>query len=145
MNEGKYNLAKTSFREVLKLYPSHPQARRQLVYIQSNMSTLETNQRKKLLKQVIIPEVNLEKATVQESVEVLSSHIKTNSKDKKSPNIIVQDSKSLFKGKTVTLRLSKVPAETLLKYITDQVDGQTRYDTHAIVIRPRPRDVQPEQ
>ena len=91
MNEGKYELAKTSFREVLRLYPTHPQAKRQLLYITSNYNTLETNKRKKELRNVVIPKVDLEKATVQESIEILSALIKLESKQKVSPNFIVQD------------------------------------------------------
>lgn len=137
MNEGKYQLARTSFREVLKIYPSHPQARRQLGYINSNINSLESNKRKKELHQVVISKVDIDKATVQDAVDVLSAHVKRESKNKVSPNFIVQDTAGGFAGKTVTLNLSNVPADTLLKYITDQVGAAVRFDKHAIVIRPR--------
>lgn len=137
MNEGKYSLARTSFREVLKLYPTHPQARRQLVYINSNFNSLETNKRKKELRQVVIPKVDIEQSSVKESIDILSAHIKQTSKGKVNPNFIVQDRSGAFASKTVTLNLSNVPADTLLKYITDQVGAIARYDTHAIVISPR--------
>ena len=58
MKEGKFNLAKTSFKEVLRIYPNHPQARRQLLYISSNRNALDIKRRKDALRKVIIPQVN---------------------------------------------------------------------------------------
>ncbi len=40
-------------------------------------------------------------------------------------------------ARSTTLRLNRVPAETLLRYIVDQANGNIRYDNHAIVITPR--------
>lgn len=137
MNDGKYDLAKMSFREVLRIYPTHPQAKRHLLHLNSNRSSLEVGKRKKVLRQVIIPKFDLDKASVQESMEMLSAHVKQASSNKVDPNFIVQDRTGAFAGKTVTLNLSNVPAETLLGYIVDQVGAIARYDSHAIVIKPR--------
>jgi len=137
VNEGNFNLAKQSFREVLKLYPTHPQARRQLTNITANRNTLEIGRRKATLKKVIIPQVNLEKETLREALDMLREQVKRESKGKVKPNFIVQDRTGGFKGRTVTLQLNRVPAETLLRYIVDQANGNIRYDNHAIVITPR--------
>jgi hypothetical protein len=137
MNAGQYNLAETSFRGVLKLYPTHPQARKKLNYIRSNQNTLETGQRKKEMRKVVIPKVDIDKASLQEALDVLSAHIKQASRSKTSPNFIVQDRSGGFTGKVVTLNLSNVPADTLLKYIVDQVGGVAKFDSHAIIIKPR--------
>ena len=137
MKAGQYNLAKTSFRGVLKLYPTHPQARQKLNYISSNQGTLETDQRKKEMRKVVIPKVDIDKASLQEAIDVLSAHIKQASQSKTSPNFIVQDRSGGFTGKVVTLNLSNVPADTLLKYIVDQVGGVAKFDSHAIIIKPR--------
>ena len=137
MNAGKYEIAKTSFREVLKIYPSHPQAKRKLLYLNANRKTLEVGQRKNALGKVVIPKVDIDKASVQESIEILMAHVKSASSDKKSPNMIVNDPKGGFTGKTVTLNLTNIPASTLLQYILDQSGGVARFDNHAIVIRPR--------
>jgi hypothetical protein len=137
INEGNFNLAKTSFKEVLKIYPSHPQARRQLIHISTNRNSLEIGRRKSALRKVIIPQVNLEKATIQEALEMLAVQVERESKKKIIPNFIVQDPTEGFKGRTVTLRLNRIPAETMLRYIVEQASGHIRFDNHAIVITPR--------
>ncbi len=113
MNEGNFDLAKTSFREVLRIYPKHPQARAKLIHITSNRNALEIGKR------------------------ILGVQIERASNKKVTPNFIVQDPTNAFHGRTVTLRLNRIPAETLLRYIADQAGGRIRYDNHAIVITPR--------
>ena len=137
MKDGHYHQAKTSFRGVLKLYPSHPQARQKLNYITSNQKSLESNSRKKALSKVVITKVDMDKLTLQEAIEVLSAQVKHVSSSKVNPNIIIQDRSGVFTGKLVTLNLSKVPADTLLGYILGQVGGTAKYDSHAIIIKPR--------
>ena len=68
---------------------------------------------------------------------MLAVQVERESKKKVTPNFIVQDPTGGFKGRSVTLRLNRIPAETLLKYIVDQAAGNVRYDNHAIVITPR--------
>lgn len=143
MKEGKFNLAKTSFKEVLRIYPNHPQARRQLLYISSNRNALDIKRRKDALRKVIIPQVNLEKATVRESLDMLAIQVGRESKKKVTPNFIVQDPTGAFKNSRVTLRLNRIPAETLLRYIVDQAGGYIRYDNHAVVITPRKKAAAP--
>ena len=137
MNEGNFDLAKTSFKGVLKIYPHHPQARAKLIHISTNRNSLEIGRRKAALRMVIIPKVNLEKTTIQEALEMQAVQVERESKKKVTPNFIVQDPTGGFKGRSVTLRLNRIPAETLLKYIVDQAAGNVRYDNHAIVITPR--------
>ena len=137
MNEGNFDLAKTSFKGVLKIYPHHPQARAKLIHISTNRNSLEIGRRKAALRMVIIPKVNLKKTTIQEALEMLAVQVERESKKKVTPNFIVQDPTGGFKGRSVTLRLNRIPAETLLKYIVDQAAGNVRYDNHAIVITPR--------
>lgn len=136
MREGKYEIAQTSFREVLRLYPKHTQARKNLLHILNNRNSLEINKRKASLKNIIIPSIDLDKATVQEAVEVLSVMIEQQSKKNSVPNFIVQDSTSTFDNKSITLRLNRTPADAVLKYIVDQAVATLRYDKHAIIIRP---------
>lgn len=139
MNEGNFALAKTSFQEVLRIYPNHPQARAKLIHLTENRNTLEIGKRKAELSKVIIPNVDLDKATIQEALEMLAIQTERESQKKITPNFIVQDPTGGFKGRTVTLRLNRIPAETLLRYIADQAGGNIRYDDHAIVITPRHR------
>lgn len=141
MNQGKYELAQMSFKEVLRIYPKHTQARKHLIYISSNKKSLETKRRKVTLKRVMIPKVNFENATITEALNVLTVQVERASKGKVTPNFIVQDSNGAFKNSRVNLRLNNIPAETLLRYIVDQTGGNVRYDKHAIVITPRKKAV----
>lgn len=136
MREGKFEIAKTSFREVLRLYPKHTLARKNLLHILNNRNSLETNKRKAALKKVIIPKVDFDQSTVQEAIEILGSMIEIQSKKSVAPNFIVQDPTATFQNKGITLRLNNIPAQTVLKYIVDQAAGSVRYDKHAIIIRP---------
>lgn len=135
--EGRYQLAKTSFQQVLRIYPNHPQARRQLMYLHTNRDALATKNRKKQLHEVVIPKVDMHQVSPQEALDILSALVKQESKQKVSPNFIIQDRSKALDGKTVTLNLSRVPADTLLRYIADQAGAVARYDTHAIVLIPR--------
>jgi len=137
MRSGNVKLAETSFQEVLKIYPTHPQARRQLLYLRSNRGKLESGKRKSDLHRVEIPQVNIENASVKESIEILAAQVSQASNQKVRPNFIVQDPLGKFKGKSVNLKLTKVPADTLLRYILEQAGGQVRFDKHAIVVTPR--------
>jgi len=89
------------------------------------------------LAAIIIPKLDLEKATLRETLDVLGVQIKNASKEKLNPNFIIRDLKAVFRNKTVTLRLNQIPADVLLQYIADQVGGKIRYDKHAIIIYPR--------
>lgn len=138
---GNYELAKTSFREVLKIYPTHPQAKRQLIYLTNNKKSLNVNKRKGALHQVILPKIDIDKSNLQEALEILSAHIAQASSNKVKPNIIVQDPAHKFSGRTVTLNLNNIPADALLGYILDQTSGIARFDAHAIVVSPRQQTV----
>jgi len=137
MGEGKYDIAASLFREVIRLYPKHTQARRHLLHILNNRKTLEITKRKAALKKITIPSVDLDKATVQEALQVLSTIVERESKKTVTPNFIVQDPTNTFASSSVTLKLNRIPAETLLNYIVDQANARVRYDNHAIVISPR--------
>ena len=136
MNEGKYDIAKMSFREALRNNPKHLLARQKLLYISKNRNSLDIQNRKNVLRRVIIPKVDLDKASLQESLDILAVQIERISQQKVTPNFIIQDPKGTFQNRKVTLRLNRIPAETTLRYIVEQVGAHIRYDNHAIVIIP---------
>lgn len=137
MKAGEYDLARVSFKEVLKLFPAHPESKRQLLYLDTNRKSLEVGKRKKTLHKIVIKKIDFDALSTQEAIEILSAHVSKASPEDAKPNFIVQDRQGAFKGKTVTLNLNNVPADTLLQYILDQVGGASRYDQYAIVITPR--------
>ncbi|MBK1855008.1 tetratricopeptide repeat protein [Verrucomicrobiaceae bacterium 5K15] len=137
MRSGHYDAAASSFRQVLQLYPKHLKAKQNLLYILENKDALVLKKRKAALKTVIIPSVDFDKETVQESLTILASLISRESNKKVAPNFIVQDPKGQFENRSITLRLNNIPAETLLNYIVTQAGARVRYDAHAIVVTPR--------
>jgi len=137
MNEGKYDIARTTFREVLRINPKHLPARKKILFISSNKKSLAIRDRKNALRKVLIPKVYLDKATVRESLDMLAFQVERESKQKTTPNFIIQDPTGAFKNSRVTLRLERIPAETLLRYIVDQAGGYIRHDNHAVIVSPR--------
>ncbi|HCI92659.1 MAG TPA: hypothetical protein DHV60_08945 [Verrucomicrobiales bacterium] len=137
MNEGKYDIARTTFREVLRINPKHLPARKKFLFISSNRRSLAIRDRKNALCKVLIPKVHLDKAPVRESLDMLAVQVERESQQKTTPNFIIQDPTGAFKNSRVNLRLERIPAETLLRYIVDQAGGYIRYDNHAIIVSPR--------
>jgi hypothetical protein len=68
---------------------------------------------------------------------MLAVQVERESQQKITPNFIIQDPTGAFKNSRVNLRLERIPAETLLRYIVDQAGGYIRYDNHAIIVSPR--------
>ena len=137
MRGGNYDVATNNFRGVLRLYPKHHHAQRNLLHILNNRKSLETRKRKRALKSVIVPKVDLDNVTVQEALDVLTILVENASKKKVTPNFVVQDTGGAFEKSSITLRLNNVPAETVLNYIVDHSRAHVRYDGHAIVVSSR--------
>ena len=88
------------------------------------------------LKKIIIPAIDFEQLTLREALEALDLKIGQASDKKITPNFIINDLDGEFNNRRVTLQLSNIPANVLLKYIADQVRGAVHYNKHAIIISP---------
>ena len=88
MNEGKYDIARTTFRVVLRINPKHLPARKKFLFISSNRRSLAIRDRKNALCKVLIPKVHLDKATVRESLDMLAVQVERESQQKITPNFI---------------------------------------------------------
>jgi hypothetical protein len=87
--------------------------------------------------EVILPSYAVDGATLAESLELLRVSIEKHSKDKHSPNFVVQDPQGRLRDAKVTLDLKHLPARAVLQYICDQVRARYRIDEHAVVVMPR--------
>jgi hypothetical protein len=87
--------------------------------------------------EVILPSYAVDGATLAESLELLRVSVEKYSKDKHSPNFVVQDPQGRLRDARVTLDLKHLPARAVLQYLCDQVRARYRIDEHAVVVMPR--------
>ena len=136
LNDGDMELARMSFTEVLRIQPSHGNARYHLLNLKQRGPELAAKVRKKKLEQIKVPKVDFAEISMTDAIEALGIMIEKETKGKFSPNFIVQDPKGVFESSSITMKLGAVPANVVLEYILRMGDGSARYDEHAIVIRP---------
>ena len=91
------------------------------------------------LKKITIKEVDFQELSLSETLYILKFRIENESNKQITPNFIIRDPNGEFKNGTITLQLKNLPADTLLRYIANQVQGYVRYERYAIVISPRER------
>ncbi len=142
LKNNDVDAAQTAFTETLRLRPDHPYARYQLGLLKQQGLQLRARKKEAALASIRLPEVNFEEAPFAEAVAALNSMIETESAKSLGaenaivPNLNVQDSTGQLGQKEVTLQLKNVPANTVLKYLLEQVGAKIRYDEHATVIMP---------
>lgn len=136
MNEGNVTVAEQGLRAILKAQPNHPQAKFQLNNLLTNRDKIAAKSRQIAMSKIIIDEVDYSDASVSECLESLTALIKEKTQKNFAPNFVVKDPSNLLKDKRVTLKLSKVPASEILKYINSSSQSKAVYEEHAIVISP---------
>jgi len=134
---GDPKLAEACFTKALQQDPNNANARYQLGEVKRNAASISAKGREMKFGGVVIEKIQLDKATVQESLDYLASLVNKESKDQVSANFILDDPKNTLTNKEVTLKLNKVPAKAILQYILTQADAKARFDEHAIVVSPR--------
>ena len=136
VKRGDSAKAKSAFHEVLRLQPGHGPARNQLNKLHLNIGQVLENQRIAKFKTTKLGQIDLKDASLQEALEALNFLSGKATKDKFSPNFIVQDPAGKLTKKTVSLNMRNIPLSAALKYVLDQTGARVRYDEHATVIRP---------
>jgi hypothetical protein len=136
LQDGDAVLAKECFTNVLRIEPSHGNAKFQLLKIKNDGPRLAALVRQKKLEKIIVPKIDFAGTTLPEAVEGLNILIEKETKGEFAANFIIQDPKGLFDKRPVTIKLGKVPASVALEYILRMADASVRYDEYAIVIRP---------
>ena len=129
--------AEASFNKALQQDPNNANARYQLIELRKNAPTIAAKGRATKFGAVMIPRIQLDGATLEESLAALSMMVTKESKDQVSPNFVTDDPSAKLASKTITLKLANVPAKAALEYILGQVGGKARFDEHAIVISAR--------
>ena len=127
--------AEKAYMAALKADPTHANARYALGQLKINSASIAAKGREAKFAAIIIPNFNLDGATLQEAIDALTVLIEKQAKDA-APNIILQDPKKQFADVKITLKLKSLPAKAVLQYLLDQAGAKVRYDEHAIVIMP---------
>jgi tetratricopeptide (TPR) repeat protein len=139
---GNIAAAQTAYTEALRANPNHAAARFSLGQLRINAPALVARARERKFGDVMIPELRFDQATFREALDALGKIVEKESKDEVTPNFVIQDATNKLGTATISLNLKNVPARTALKYLMDMSGARARYDEHAIVIEPRPRQSQ---
>lgn len=134
---GDPTTAEACFTKALQQDPNNANARYQLIEVRKNAASIAAKGRASKFGAVVIPSINLSGATLEESLTVLGKMVAKESKDQVTPNFVTDDPEAKLATKTITLKLSNVPAKAALEYILSQAGGKARYDEHAIVVSSR--------
>jgi tetratricopeptide (TPR) repeat protein len=134
---GDVAAARDAFGAALRVNPQHANARYRLGLLRTNAAAIAARGREAKLGAVMVPEIQLDGATMAETIEHLGALIERESKGETAPNFVIQDPKGLLRDHKITLQLKNVPVSAVLQYVTTQANAKIRYDEHAVVIEPR--------
>lgn len=134
---GDPTAAKAAYTNALKFNPRHAHARYSLGQLKVTSGALAAKGRETKFGAVVVPEFQISEASLQESLEALSTIVEKQSNESVAPNFIVQDPQGELAGRKITLNLKSMPAGGVMKYLLDQAGAKARYDEHAIVILPK--------
>lgn len=129
--------AVASFEQALKLHPNHANARYRLGHVRVNFANIAAKGREAKLGAVMVPKIELDGATLGETLEYLSLVIERESKGEVAPNFVIQDPTNKLAEAKISLQLKNVPAKAVLEYVTTMANVKIRFDEHAVVFSPR--------
>lgn len=136
MGKGEVEQARTAFQKAIELNPNNTNAQYQLKELNRNAAQIAGKATELKLTKVVVPVIQLDQATLQDSLGALANAVKRESKDDFAPNFVVQDPKNVLGSKQISLQLKSVPAKGVLGYILSQAGAKVRYEQHAIVVEP---------
>lgn len=134
MNRGEVIEAEKAFRAILRVQPDHPHARFQLNQLLTNRDKIAALSRENTMKKTMLAQIDYSDASLAECLESLTILINEANKKQFTPNFIVKDPQGKLKDKTVTLKLSNIPASQALQYIASATSCKISYEEHAIVM-----------
>lgn len=129
--------ARAAYNAVLDLFPNHANARYRAGQVKINAASIKSTATETKVGSVMIPLYQLEDATVQEAIAVLSLAMEKATDGKIAPNFIIEDPAGKLAEARVSMQLKNVPVKAILGYIHNQAGTKARYDEHAVVILAR--------
>lgn len=140
--EGNAEAAEAAFKEVLRLQPGNANARYQLAELKQSQGSLAARRREKKMGEFVIPQIDFDKVELAEAIAALAVMVEEQSKGEFAPNFMVQDPSSKLADQTVTLQVKGVPAKAVLDMMLKQTGAVSKYEQHAVIIRPVPRSTE---
>jgi tetratricopeptide (TPR) repeat protein len=133
---GDVDGARLAYTKALQANPRHANSRFRLNQLKIDGGAIAAKGREAKFNKVIIPVIQFEDATLQESIDALSAFITKESKGELAANFLIQDPQKKLAAAKITLNLKNLPASAVIKYILTQANAKARYDEHAVVIEP---------
>lgn len=134
---GNIQGAKTAYTQALQLNPQLADARYRLGELKLDRGQLAAKARESKFGSLIIPQMNLDGATVSESLEALRISMEKVSNGEVAPNFVMKDPDKKLEKSSISFQLKAVPAKAILEYILSQGNAKATFDEHAVVIEPR--------
>jgi hypothetical protein len=129
---GKLVAAETRAKSLLRMRPGDPYVRRLVVDIQNRRRELrQTPQWQRALQQIIVPEVNIEGASLAEVLDYIRVKAEEGSGGRGAPSFVVRSKEA--GEREITLKLKNVPLSEVLRYAGDLGDVRFSYEKYAIV------------
>ncbi len=125
------------YQAALKLNPQNPEARFRAGQMKLHSGVIEKKSREATIGAVVIPQFQLEEASVAEAIQALSIAIEKATDGEIAPNFIIEDPDGRLADRTISLQLKNIPVKAILEYINNSAKTIARFDPHAIVITAR--------
>jgi tetratricopeptide (TPR) repeat protein len=134
---GEPETAIAAYKAVLMLVPGHANATYRAGQVKINAKSIKSAATEAKIGAVMIPLYQLDKATVQDAIELLSIKMEKETNGEIAPNFIIEDPKNKLENAQVTMNLKNIPVKNILEYLLTQTNTKARFDEHAVVILAR--------
>lgn len=134
---GDVTAAQQAYAAALKANPNHANARYSIGQLKINAASISAKGREAKFGAVMIPEFQLDGASLQESLDALRVIVEKQSKEQVTPNFVIQDPKNQLAAVKISMNLKAMPSKAVMQYLMEQSGAKARYDEHAIVISPK--------
>ena len=135
---GNVTAAKAAYLQALQLNPRHADAQYRVGELKQHGGNIAAKARQNKFGNIVIPQMNLEDASVAEALEALRLSMDKASNGAEVPNFVLKDPDRKLEKTTISFQLKSVPAKGILEYILSQSRAKATYDEYAVVIEPRP-------
>jgi len=136
LQKGDITAAKAAYSQALKLDPSHGDARYRLLSMKNLSAEARVKVRQNKMAAIKLDEVNFEDLSLAESLETLGAMMGKATNDTFVPNFVVEDPEQKLAGNLVNIKLRKIPANVVLKYVLSQAKAREIWSEHVITVRP---------
>lgn len=132
--EKNYEKAELYLGTVLKLKPTHGNARFHYNQAKELKTQSKAQGARNKLKSVSLAKIDIDQLNLNDALDVFRQTYKQAANEE--INIIVNDSTGKMSSQTKSLSLQNLPAETALQYLVDLYGGKVVYERGLVAVRP---------